>query len=43
MDRYSTKKIENILRRILREEEEESERTSIFKEKGYSNIPDIDG
>lgn len=40
MDRYSTKKIENILRRILREEEEESELTSIFKEKGYSNIPE---
>jgi hypothetical protein len=25
MDRYSAKKIENILRRILREEEEESD------------------
>ena len=36
MDRYSAKKIGNILRRILREEEEESELTSIFKEKGYS-------
>ena len=40
MNRLNERKLERLLRRIVKEEEEASdELTSIFTEKGYSNIP----
>ena len=34
------RQLENLIRRIVKEQEEENELTSIFKEKGYSSIPE---
>ena len=34
------RQLEDLIRRIIREQEGENELTSIFAEKGYSNVPD---
>ena len=34
------KQLENLIRRIVKEQEQDNELTAIFKDEGYSNVPD---
>ena len=37
---YKQRQVENLIRRIVKEQEQENELTAIFKDEGYSNVPD---
>jgi hypothetical protein len=34
------KQLENLIRKIVKEQEQDNELTAIFKDEGYSNVPD---
>jgi hypothetical protein len=39
--RLSERDLKNVVRRIVREQEADTQLLNIFKEEGYSNIPDV--
>lgn len=37
---YKQRQVEKLIKRIIKEEDQENELTAIFKDEGYSNVPE---